>query len=81
MDKHTICLLNDSFPPIIDGVANAVVNYAENIEKHHGHAVVVTPAVPGADDSGFPFPVVRYPSIDTRSSRARCARWWTRRWC
>ena len=66
MDKHTICLLNDSFPPIIDGVANAVVNYAENIEKHHGHAVVVTPAVPGADDSGFPFPVVRYPSIDTR---------------
>ena len=66
MDKHTICLLNDSFPPIIDGVANAVVNYAENIEKHHGHAVVVTPAVPGADDSGFPFPVVRYPGIDTR---------------
>lgn len=66
MDKHTICLLNDSFPPIIDGVANAVVNYAENIEKHHGHSVVVTPAVPGADDSGFPFPVVRYPSIDTR---------------
>ena len=54
MDKHTICLLNDSFPPIIDGVANAVVNYAENIEKHHGHAMVVTPAVPGADDSGFP---------------------------
>ena len=66
MDKHTICLLNDSFPPIIDGVANAVVNYAENIEKHHGHAVVVTPSVPGADDSGYPFPVVRYPSIDTR---------------
>ena len=33
MDKHTICLLNDSFPPIIDGVANAVVNYAENLLK------------------------------------------------
>ena len=66
VDKHTICLLNDSFPPVIDGVANAVVNYAENIEKHYGHAVVVTPTVPGADDSGYPFPVVRYPSIDTR---------------
>ena len=26
MDKRTICLLNDSFPPEIDGVANAVVN-------------------------------------------------------
>lgn len=63
---HTVCLLNDSFPPIIDGVANAVVNYAANIEKNHGHAVVVTPAVPGAEDGGYPFPVLRYPSIDTR---------------
>lgn len=66
MDKHTICLLNDSFPPIIDGVANAVLNYASCIEQEHGHAVVVTPSVPGADDGAYPFPVVRYPSIDTR---------------
>ena len=27
---------------------------------------VATPAVPGADDSTFPFPVLRYPSFDTR---------------
>ncbi len=66
MDKHTVCLLNDSFPPIIDGVANAVVNYASCIEREHGHAVVVTPSVPGADDGAYSFPVVRYPSIDTR---------------
>lgn len=65
-DKHTICLLNDSFPPVIDGVANAVVNYARNIEANHGHAVVATPAVPGAKDEGYDFPVIRYPSIDTR---------------
>lgn len=65
-DKHTICLLNDSFPPVIDGVANAVVNYARHIEAHHGHAVVATPSVPGADDSGYDFPVLRYPSVDTR---------------
>lgn len=26
-----ICLLNDSFPPLIDGVANTVINYAENL--------------------------------------------------
>ncbi len=65
-DKKTICLLNDSFPPIIDGVANAVLNYASNIERRHGHSLVVTPQVPGADDSTFGFPVVRYPSIDTR---------------
>jgi len=64
--KHTICLLNDSFPPIIDGVSNAVVNYAAQIEAKHGHAVVAAPTMPGADDSGYPFPVIRFPSIDTR---------------
>ncbi len=65
-EQHSICLLNDSFPPVIDGVANAVVNYAREIEAAGGHAVVATPEVPGADDSAFSFPVVRYPSIDTR---------------
>ena len=66
MDKRTICILNDSFPPEIDGVANAVVNYAKNITKSGENAIVVTPTMPGADDSAFPFPVLRYPSIDTR---------------
>ena len=65
-EKHTICLLNDSFPPMIDGVSNVVVNYGRYLEKNHGHAIVVTPRVPGADDSGYEFPVLRYPSIDTR---------------
>lgn len=58
--------MNDSFPPIIDGVANAVFNYARFIERDHAHALVVTPNMPGADDSAYGFSVVRYPSIDTR---------------
>ena len=62
--KRSICLINDSFPPVIDGVANAVVNYASLIQKNHGDAAVVTPDYPGADDSAYPFPVLRYPSID-----------------
>lgn len=66
MEKRKVCLFNDSFPPVIDGVANAVINYAENIERNYGHAIVATPDMPGADDSSFPFPVLRYPSIDTR---------------
>ena len=66
MSNHTICLLNDSFPPIIDGVSNAVVNYGRIIDKNHGRSIVVTPEVPGADDSIYSFPVIRYPSIDTR---------------
>lgn len=66
MDKLTVCLLSDAFPPIIDGVANAVLNYAENINEHWGDALVVTPAYPGADDSKWDFPVLRYPSLDVR---------------
>ena len=64
-EKRTVGLLNDSFPPVVDGVANTVVNYASVIERELGHAFVLTPEVPGADDGVFPFPVYRYPSIDT----------------
>lgn len=65
--KTTVCLLNDSFPPLIDGVVNAVVSYARNLPEQGFQPVVVTPAYPGADDSSFPYPVIRYPSIDLRS--------------
>lgn len=65
MDKKlNVCLINDSFPPIIDGVANAVKNYASIISSDLGEATVVTPACEDADDGAFPFPIVRYPSID-----------------
>ena len=62
--KRTICLMNDSFPPLIDGVANTVVNYATYIQKNHGNAIVATPYNPEARDD-FPFPVLRYRSFDT----------------
>ena len=64
--KNTICLLNDSFPPVIDGVANAVMNYAQNLWNGGINSVVITPDYPGADDSPFPYPVLRYPSLDLR---------------
>ncbi len=63
MDKLNICLFNDSFPPVIDGVATAVRNYAQIITEKHGRAAVVTPYYPDADDAGYPFPVLRYPSV------------------
>ena len=64
MSGSEICLLNDSFPPVIDGVANTVVNYAKIIRENVGDVCVVTPEYPGADDTGFDFPVIRYPSIN-----------------
>jgi glycosyltransferase involved in cell wall biosynthesis len=64
MDNLHICLINDSFPPVIDGVSNAVANYARILSDRHGGAAVLTPYYPDADDSRYPFPVYRYPSLD-----------------
>ncbi|MDR0491017.1 MAG: glycosyltransferase [Oscillospiraceae bacterium] len=59
-----VCLLNDSFPPVIDGVANVVLNYAKVIHRDYGSVVVAAPRYPGDCDE-YPFPVIRYPSIKT----------------
>lgn len=64
-EEISVCLLNDSFPPLIDGVANTVLNYANVINEKYGKAMVAVPYYPKADDSGYPFKVVRYPSINT----------------
>ncbi len=63
-EKNCICLMNDSFPPMIDGVAVAVSQYAHFITENHGQAVVATPQYPGITDD-YPFPVIRYPSLNT----------------
>ncbi len=61
-----VCLLNDSFKPVIDGVVNVVLNYARYLPENHGAKVIVgTPEYPGTDYSEFPYPVVPYQSIDT----------------
>ncbi len=61
-----VCLLNDSFPPVIDGVANVVMNYARIMKENYGDEVIVgTPRYPDADYTGYPYEVVAYSSIDT----------------
>ena len=49
-DKMNVCLINDSFPPLIDGVANTVLNSASIIEREYGTATVATQYYPGADE-------------------------------
>lgn len=63
---QNVLLLNDSFPPEIDGVANAVVNYGLHLPKFGCCPTVLTPDFPGAVDD-YPFEVVRYPSVDLRN--------------
>ena len=55
--------MNDSFPPLIDGVANCVVNYADVISRQLGKATVVTPEHPDANDENYPFDIMRYKSM------------------
>ena len=61
-----VCLINDSFPPAIDGVANAVTNYAKIIARDYGEPTVVTPFYPHADDTAFHFYQISFG--DTRSA-------------
>ncbi len=58
-----VCLLNDSFPPLYDGVATTVENYARIISEKYGDAAVLTPYYSGVDDSRFPYPVIRCSSF------------------
>ncbi|MBQ7668747.1 MAG: glycosyltransferase [Clostridia bacterium] len=62
MRKLNVLLLNDSFPPLIDGVANAVVNYARVIQNGLGKAIVATPKYPKVEDEKYDFEVIRYQS-------------------
>lgn len=58
---YRIGLFNDSFPPTIDGVANAVFNYANIINQNFGEPIVVTPKYPNVIDN-YNFEVHRYHS-------------------
>jgi 1,2-diacylglycerol 3-alpha-glucosyltransferase len=53
---------NDSFQPIMDGVANVVKNYAYWLNKKYGSSYVITPSFPNHKDNEE-FPVLRYYSI------------------
>ena len=58
-----VCLLNDSFPPVIDGVANVVMNYASVMtEKKLADVIVGTPRYPDASYEGYPYRVIPRPA-------------------
>jgi len=58
----TIGQFNESFPPIVDGVANVVKNYAYWMNKKYGSCCVITPKYPDAVDD-YDYPVYRYSSV------------------
>ncbi len=58
-------LFNDSFPPTIDGVANAVKNYADILTQKQWITTVITPEYPNIIDN-YPYEVYRYSSVKFR---------------
>jgi glycosyltransferase involved in cell wall biosynthesis len=60
--RLTIGQFNESFPPIIDGVANVVKNYAYWMNRKYGISYVITPKHPQAKDN-YDFEVLRYSSM------------------
>ena len=58
-----IGLFNDSYPPVMDGVALAVQNYAHSLCKKNQQVVVVTPHVFTKHTDSSEFPVYRYASL------------------
>ena len=62
MEKN-IGLFNESFPPVMDGVAICVENYAHWMQERVGGVSVITPRNPGADYSDKHYEVLDYLSV------------------
>lgn len=60
-----IGLFNDNFPPVLDGVALTVQNYAYWLHTKGHDVSVITPYAPGAGEvlKATPYPVYRYTSL------------------
>lgn len=58
-----IGLFNDCFPPIMDGVAVTIQNYAYWLDRRGEEVCVVTPAAKSAPEVPMPYPVYRYVSV------------------
>ena len=58
-----IGLFCDTFPPIMDGVAVCVENYAYWMQQKTGAVAMVTPRAKNADYGQYPYPVLSYASV------------------
>ena len=62
-EEASVGLFCDCFPPIMDGVAICMENYAKWLQKMAGGVKVVTPNVPGADYSKLGYQVIDFLSV------------------
>ena len=62
-EQASVGLFCESFPPVMDGVAVCMSNYAYWIQKKAGGVCVIIPNKPGADYSAYDYKVFDYLSI------------------
>ena len=60
-------IFNDGFPPIIDGVTQTILNYANWFRNHQESPCIVTPYNPVKVE--VPYPVIRFFSLPIRSRK------------
>ncbi len=63
LEKANVGLFCDAFPPVMDGVAVCMENYARWMQKKVGGVCVITPNVPDADYRKYDFKVYDYFSV------------------
>ena len=64
IERHHEMILgqfNDSFPPMIDGVANVAINYSSILNQEYGKCYMITPYNPRTSGD-FPFEVLSFKS-------------------
>ena len=64
-EQLRIGVFNDSFPPVMDGVAMVTLNYALWLKDRGEDVRVITPYAPGAESviASLPYPVMNYTSL------------------
>lgn len=60
--RMIVGLFNDSFPPVVDGVARVFLNYATELKRMGDRSVAVTPRIPQMRDD-YPFEVLTFNSF------------------
>lgn len=66
LEGMRIAIITESFPPDVNGVAHCVIRVAENLVRSGHHPLVIAPESARAtsgEDSRFPYPVERVPSV------------------
>ena len=61
-NKLKVGIGTDAFPPTTDGISNVAQNYAAEINKNLGEAVIITPKNPNQLDYKYNYEIFRYKS-------------------